>query len=123
MSYPICNVTYIGTALPLGATTEVLFDSTLNKVPVVLLGIHRFVANIDHDEDGTIKGYWQVEGSTAWTQFYDSGLITAPAAGAITTKDVVIEGYHHVKFEWLNGGTNQTTFTTTLSLIDDRAAT
>jgi len=71
------------------------------------MGLHSFHCNIKHDQDGTIKGYRSTNGGTTWVQFYDSGLITAPAATTATDKVVLVEGYRDFKFEWVNGGVTQ----------------
>jgi hypothetical protein len=121
MSHPIAHYTYTGAALPAGTDVEVLYDSSLDKVSPSISGGHRFIINVKHSQAGTIKGYWSLPGPVTWVQFYTSGSIAAPGAGAITTIDKVIEGFHHIKFDWTNGGTVQATFDISMAMITERS--
>lgn len=117
---PVCRVKYQGTALPTGATTNTMFDSTLNGVKRWLHsgGCRRFAYAIEHDQDGTVNGYWSVDDGTTWNLFYTQAhaLAASPAEG-----DVFIEPYDDVKFEWVNGGVTQTTFDINMVLSPDRS--
>lgn len=122
MHEPVTRVKYGGAALPADSDTEVLFNSTLNGVHAKRwlhsAGCRRFSYAIDHDQDGTVKGYWSTDQGTTWVEFYSTAhaLADSPAEG-----DVFIEPYDDVKFEWDNGGTTQTTFDPNLILSPDRS--
>jgi hypothetical protein len=132
MSKPIARVKYLGTALPVGATTVSLYDSTLNDADraAVDLGAGKlnsagerwFVYSVFHDQTATVNGFFKCKKAdgtlSAWRQFYTLALIP----GALSSVDeVFIEPYQHVKFEWVNGGITQTIFDENLILSDQRS--
>lgn len=126
MSNKIVGLKYTGTALPTGASTFVLFSTAAPSAGVAgscpmanwapMNGLHVYRYDVKHSHDGTVKGYKSDDRGTNWVQFYDSGTLAAPT---YTNNDVVsVEGLANFKFEWLNGGTNQTTFELTQSVSD-----
>ena len=115
------DLIYAGTALPADATTETLYDTTTEGIGNLIVNhnLSRFHYDIRHDKSGSVKGYWSVDGGTNWRQFHDSGVVPADT---IAENNVLVESYKDVKFEWLNGGTTQTSFTPHLSLSTQRDA-
>ena len=119
----IVGIKYEGTALPADSDTETLWDSTAAHFPdhfVSKAGLRWFRYSVSNSHAGTVKGYESAndgdDTTVTWEQFYDSGSLAAPAATATNSADVLVEGKKNVKFEWVNGGTTQTTFLVHLSL-------
>lgn len=115
------RVKYIGSALPGNAETVNLFSSVVsfaaaNALPA--LGMHAYHLNLKHDAAGTVKGYRSVDRGVTWSQYYDSGSISAPASTTSTDLVVSIEGHADVKFDWLNGATPQTLFSVSQNLSE-----
>ena len=118
----IANITYNDTALPTDSDTKTLFNSITAFAGGRLLpmaGVKRWNATIVHSHAGTVKGYFSTDKGTVWEQFYDSGSIAAPAAADATELDIPVIGKDDVKFEWVNGGTRQTTFFVSQAFPDE----
>jgi hypothetical protein len=117
------RINYLG-GLPTGSATTTVFDTTDNDVPDALVsaGVKWFVYSILNDEDGELKAYWSLDGGTNWHQHYSSGTLSAPAAGTTNDGEVYIEHYRDWKIEWVNGGTNQTTFEVSAALTEERSS-
>lgn len=128
MGNRIVGLKYSGTALPTGSATFVLFSTAAPSAGVAgscpmanwapMSGLHVYNYDVKHSHDGTVKGYKSDDRGTNWLQFYDSGTLTAPAATDTNGDVVSVEGMPDFKFEWVNGGTNQTTFEFTQNLSD-----
>ena len=123
MSY--ARVKYLGTALPIDATTENLF-STVVAAPdtpnfLASADIHRVVVRLKNDQAGTLKTYRSSDRGTNWSQVSQTS-VAAAASTASNDYDFLVEGYRDFKIDWLNGGVTQTTFAPDISLISDRAA-
>ncbi len=114
----LTRLKYTGTALPTGATTTVLFSTASPSAGVAgtcpmgnwgpSMCVHSFHWDIKHDQTGTVKGYYSNDRGASWTQFYDTGVLPIPT---YTDSGVaLVEGFADFKFEWLNGGSNQTAF-------------
>lgn len=104
---------------PTGAGTTVLFDSTTVGAGWFLrhVNANRYEVVIQNDQAGTIKGYWSANGGTTWNQ-YDSQTVAIPAAGASSGPyDYHLDAFKDFKAEWVNGGSNQTTWRGTATLI------
>ena len=116
-------VPYIGTALPTGATTEVLF-STVVSFPgakwCAISRLSRLLVNLVNSQSGTAKGYRSSDRGVNWTQVYDSGALAAPAARASNTLDLHISEFPDFKLEWLNGGVTQTVFVIDMALLPEQ---
>ena len=114
----VVGIDYVGTALPTLSTTETLFDTSdlENRDFLNMANLRWFRYSVSNSHSGTVKGYESDDGGTNWEQFYDSGLLAAPAATATNDDDVLVEGKRDLKFEWVNGGSTQTTFRVHLSL-------
>lgn len=135
MSNKVVSLKYADTALPTGTIVVVLFNTApvaasalgqTNAKPACcalanwapICGLHVYHLNLVHSHALTLKGYKSVDRGATWKQFYDSGSISAPAAGASTDQVVSIEGMADFAFTVLNGGTNQTSFDITQNLSD-----
>lgn len=135
MSNKIVGLKYVDTALPTGTIVVVLFNTapiaatalgqTLAKqgsCPMAnwapMNGLHAYHANVKNSHDFTIKGYKSIDRGVTWVQFYTSGVLAAPAAGATNDVVVSVEGTPDFAFTVLNGGTNQTAFDITQNLSD-----
>lgn len=113
------RIKYTDTALPTDSDTFVLYDSSLDNVPIAVSQDARFVYSIHHDQTATVKGYSKTASDDNWREFTST---THAGASTPAVGDVFIVGMFHVKFEWVNGGVTQTVFTPTLALDRDRSA-
>ncbi len=109
MAEPITAIKYVGTTLPADADTEVLFDGgELSPGQLLETAQRTYGLSLDHSETGTVRGFWSDDDFVTETEFYNSGVIAAPA---LTTEiRVNISGKKSVRFDWLNGGVTQGTF-------------
>jgi hypothetical protein len=72
--------------------------------------IHSYHFDIKNSQAGTINGYYSNDRGANWVQFYTLAA-AIPAATTSNRDAVLVEGFADFKFEWLNGGVDQTTFT------------
>lgn len=80
----------------------------------------RLEVSIKNAAAGTIKTYFSRDKGTNWYQF--NGDIAVPAAAATDISgpyDFLIDPYPDVKVDWVNGGSAQTTWVPTVTLISD----
>lgn len=130
MPTPVARYPYQGVELPTGATTVVLYDSTLNTPEDTDKGAQRLhgagirwaAYAIWHDQDATVNGFFKTKKQdgtlSPWRLFYTQAITGAAVASA---DEVYIETFEHVKFEMLNGGITQTAFEPNFILSDQRA--
>lgn len=120
-------VKYVGTALPLGATTTILFDTvtafgTVNYL--AMLHMKRLQVDIRCSQNGTLNWYKarQPRGATAAATTWDQLGTQAIVASTTSTspQDFLIEEYGDFKLEWVNGGVDQTVFDVDMALTDER---
>lgn len=87
-------------------------------------GVHKVLIDIHHDKLGTIKWYKSMDDlstqSPTWVQM-DEVAVAAPASTDGTQVEILVEAQKHVKIDWVNGGTAQTTFHVNIGLTDQRA--
>jgi hypothetical protein len=105
----VTNLKYTGTTPGADASTYVLFSTAL--IPVgnwgPMGGVHAYHYDIKHSQAGTVNGYWSNDRGVTWVQFYTMAL----AIPTLTSSDVVlVEGFRDFKFEWVNGGVAQATW-------------
>jgi hypothetical protein len=116
---------YTGIALPTGATTVNMFDTTLTGVRDFLNNArgNRFECSIQNDQAGSLLAYWSDDFGVTWNK-YDTQAVAIPAAGASSGPfDYLIDSYKDWKLDWLNGGVTQTTFIVNMALVSgDRDA-
>jgi hypothetical protein len=118
-SYP--KVKYDGID-PTNSDTFVLFstvDAGWGANAIQGMGLHYFVMNLEHSNDGTLKLYKSEDRGTNWLQI-DEDAITAPAASGSTNQEYLVEPYADWKIEWVNGGVTQTTWVLDMSFTDLR---
>lgn len=118
------RLAYIGTALPTGANTVNLYDSTVawsGAGMASAVGYKRLVVDLKCDQNGTLKWYKSSNRGTNWVQIGQEA-ITAPSSTDTVVRDYLIEEYADFKLDWLNGGSNQGTFSPSIALTDSRNA-
>lgn len=113
-----CN--YTGTALPLSTTTYNLF-STVLAMPGAgmhqMAGLDWYIAHIGNDAKGQLKGYRSQDRGTNWTQFYTRGVCPS-FTDHLNKFAIPIGDCQDFKLDWVNGGTNQTSFLLDQTLRD-----
>lgn len=101
--------------LPTGSGTTVLF-STIGGPKV--RGIAAWLTLvIEHSHLGTVNLYWTNDGGTNWYLADTEEFV--PGAES-SQREFFVEPYSDIKLEWVNGGTNQTTFQLTMSISQQR---
>lgn len=103
------------------SSTYTLFDSTAVRVFKGQLqprGFRRYLLSLKTSHVGTVKGYVSSDGGTTWIQFYNR-VILATEATKLRDISVRIDQHRDVKFEWVNGGSAQTTFYVAQALTSD----
>jgi len=117
------GVKYIGTALPTGSTTVNVFSSVVSFPAgnmLQALGINRIYMTFQNSQSGTLKLYRSTDRGSNWTQF-GSVSVSAASANAENPVDVDVEPYYgDVKIDWVNGGSDQATFSPQVSLVNSR---
>lgn len=81
--------------------------------------VHTYHYDIKNSQAGTVNGYKSADGVT-WHQFYTMA-IGIPASAATNNDVVLVEGYRHFKFEFVNGGSAQTTWSVDQDVSTKRA--
>lgn len=117
---------YTGTALPTDSDTFELFNSVtaFNGAGHMLdmRGIKRILISLRNDESGTLKMYEsENDDDTGWVQCRADEAVSAVASNDDNEVDFLVEGRRHVKIEWENGGTTQTSFAPNITGICDRS--
>lgn len=81
-------------------------------------GIVRYLLSLKNSHLGTLKGYGSPDGGVNWYQFLERAV---PPATVRRTNDFSVRIDHHkdVKFEWVNGGSAQTTWYVAQALTSD----
>jgi hypothetical protein len=128
---PVCRLRYTGATPGADSNTYSLFDSAV-AFPAANMaqaaGTRRFRLALKNSQAGTIKGYRSesrisnpnlATGSMTWTQFYEQAVAAAAATGN-NTLDAMIEEFADFKFEWVNGGSAQATWTVDMALDSSR---
>lgn len=125
MAFP--KIEYPGTVPGNDSNTYNLVNSHTAGWPgnwPAVFGIKKVVIDIHHNQAGTIKWYKTQDDlnvtSPTWAQMGQLA-VAAPAATAGTQAEVFVEAEKHVKIDWVNGGTIQTTFQVDIALSDERA--
>lgn len=122
----VVGLKYTGTALPESTDTETVFDTTKMiqgnttsafesfKHFLAMTGLRWFRYSIWNSHAGTLNFYRSTDGGTNWRRFKTTAV--AAASGDANEDDVLVEAHPDFKVEWVNGGTNQTTFDIAISL-------
>ncbi len=111
---------------PTDSNTVTLFDSTTlwpggNGMQNHHISRAAFAFSQSHNS--TLKAYRSIDGGTTWKQVGGDIALTATTTDLNRRDFLVDDLYPDFKLDWVNGGTTQTTFIATLSLIrGDRAS-
>ena len=111
-------ITYTGTALPLGATTTTMFD-TSTAFPaagyIAMNRLKRFQVDVVNSQAGTFTWQKSLDRGVTWIQ------LSTQAAGIGTNDlDILVENLQDFRIQWTNGGVNQTQFAVSMSLSGER---
>jgi len=110
----------MSTTLPTGSGTTTLIDTTTAFGLGVFrtLSFNRLQFAVENSHSGTLKLYRSTDHGTTWDQVGGDEAVAAAAATDISGPyDYPVDGHLDVKLEWVNGGTDQTTWRPEMSLI------
>ena len=111
-------ITYTGTALPLGATTTTMFD-TSTAFPaagyIAMNRLKRFQVDVVNSQAGTFTWQKSLDRGVTWIQ-----LATQAAGIGTNDLDILVENLQDFRIQWTNGGVNQTQFAVSMSLSGER---
>lgn len=97
---------------PTGSGTTELFNSYTAFLgqPLDTHNVVRYSLTVNNNQLGTVRGSRSDDGTT-WYVFVNTP-VSIPVAPVVDSGplDFATDGLKHVKFEWINGGTNQTTW-------------
>lgn len=113
----VVRLKYAGSAPGADSNTYTIFTTVDGSIPrgwAVNADVHSFHWDIKHSQSGTLKGYRSEDGGSNWVQFFDSGALAAPT---YTSNGVeLVEGFRDFKFEWVNGGSAQATWSVSIDV-------
>jgi hypothetical protein len=114
-------ITYAGSAPGANSNTYTLFDST--AVPALSgsmqnRGYNYYVLGLVNSHVGTLKGYASRDAGATWLPTTTTVVPPTPAF-TVPSYPYRIDLYPDVKFEWVNGGSAQTTWAPFQILTDD----
>jgi hypothetical protein len=104
---------------PTGANTVTLFDSfvALAGSPLDTNRDVRYIATITNNQIGTINIYKSEDGATY--DLWQQQAVAIPVAPVVAnTFDFAVDGLKHIRVDWVNGGTNQTTWRIGQELVE-----
>lgn len=108
---------------PTGSGTTLLFNSYVHflGMPLDTHDVVRYILTVDNNQLGTVNLSRSDDGAT-WYLFQTQA-VTIPSTTADTGPlDFAIDGLKFVKVEWVNGGTNQTTWHPQQELVEKQRA-
>jgi hypothetical protein len=111
-------ITYTGTALPLGATTTTLFDTSTAFVAagyIAMNRLKRFQIDLVNSQAGTFTWQKSLDRGVTWIQ-----LATQAAGIGTNDLDLLVENLQDFRIQWINGGVNQTAFSVSMALSGER---
>lgn len=103
---------YTGTALPTGATTVTLFDSTVAFPGAMFFDqncIARMMVRLVNSQAGTLIAAKSNDRGTNWITIA-SDSVAAAAANSENVYDFLVEGLADFRLQWTNGGVDQAAF-------------
>ncbi len=114
----------MSTTLPTGSATTTLIDTFVALMGTVLAAADakRIVFAVKNSHAGTLKVYKSDDGSTYRQIFGDIAVAASAATDVSGPYDWFVEPYKYVKVDWVNGGTNQTTWEPVMQFDSDRPA-
>jgi hypothetical protein len=106
---------------PTGASTITLLDTyvLLQKQTLDVAGVRRIRFTVKNSHAGTLKAFKSNDGITYDQVDGDFAVGVAPATD-INKQEFAVDGYPYFRLTWTNV-TTQTTWRTTIILVDDRA--
>jgi hypothetical protein len=112
------------TTVPLGSSTYVLLDTftALAGITLETHNITRYELIVNNTQTGTVQLLRSEDGTTY--RIFQSYAVTIPGAPAVDSGpiDFAVQGVDYLKVQWVNGGTNQTTWNPVQSLVEDQRA-
>jgi hypothetical protein len=118
------TITYTGAVPGADSNTYNLLNTVTAGWPgncLPMFGVHKIIIDLHHDKLGTLKWYKSSDSGTNWRQMGQAS-VAAPAATEGTQVEIVVSGEKHIKIDWVNGGSAQTTFQPDIALSTDRSA-
>ncbi len=114
----------MSTTLPTGSATTTLIDTFVALMGTVLAAadVKRIVFAVKNSHAGTLKVYESDDGSTYRQIFGDIAVGASAATDVSGPYDWFVEPYKFVKIDWVNGGTNQTTWEPSMQFESQRMA-
>ena len=110
--------------VPLGSSTYVLLDTftALAGMTLETHNITRYELIVNNTQTGTVQLLRSEDGTTY--RIFQSYAVTIPGAPAVDSGpiDFAVQGVDYLKVQWVNGGTNQTTWNPVQSLVEDQRA-
>lgn len=108
---------------PTAAGTTLLFNSYTAFLgsPLDTTDVVRYIFTVDNTQAGTIRGSRSDDGTT-WYVFVSQAV---PIPAGVTDSgpiDFPIDGLKYVKFEWINGGVDQTTWHPQQEIVERQRA-
>lgn len=111
---------YGGTALPVDATTEVLYAAALGGFMTQGAGVNKYVLRLRNSHSGTVL-FEKSEDGVTFTTIGSVDLLASSTVGTNRVNKVScsLYGYRFFRVRWTNGGTTQTTFDPMQALVCD----
>jgi len=123
MSHPITRITFDDSTLPVDATTTIMFESSTafpGKRQFLYAGLNRLTWDVAHDKAAKIE---LSKSDDRGVTYEIVETLTLPAAAPTASRgSFLIEQYDDFKVVWINGGTTQTKWDVSMSLVDERAS-
>jgi hypothetical protein len=114
------------TTTPLGANTYVLLDTftALGGITLETHNITRYELIVNNTQIGTIQLLRSETGVPATYRIFQSYAVTIPGAPAVDSGpiDFAVQGVDYLKVQWVNGGSNQTTWNPVQNLVEKQRA-
>ncbi len=109
---------------PTGAGTTLLFNSFVHfaGLPLDVHDVVRYILTVNNNQAGTVNLYRSDDGATWYLNTQRAVPIPATVVDS-GPLDFAIDGLKYIKVEWVNGGSDQTTWNPQQELVEkDRAA-
>lgn len=118
MSADTTLIGYTGVALPTGATTTTLFDTTVafpGAGYIAMNRMKRLQVDLVNSQAGTFTWQKSANRGLSWVQ-----LSTQAAAIGTNDLDILVENFLDFRLQWTNGGVTQTQFEISMALSGER---
>lgn len=120
MSSESVYVKYTGIALPTGATTTTVFDTSTLFVCAFyapMHGLKRLQVDLVNSQAGTFNWQKSQDRGVTWVSI---GTTAVAIAAPSSQFDFLFEEYPDVRLQWVNGGVTQTQFVLDMALSGER---